>query len=135
MQCFDAAELERLKTELGSDLKLIQLVGAEPRYAELLTPAGLHRVARHAYGLGPHHAQLVEGTAAEPARLTALSALAHEAGLRLHPYTFRRDDLPAYARSLEEWLELFLTEARIDGLFCDHPDVAVRVRDSLFKVQ
>ena len=135
VQCFDAAELERLKTELGSDLKVIQLVGAEPRYAELLTPAGLDRVARHAYGLGPHHAQLVEGTAAEPARLTALSALAHEAGLRLHPYTFRRDDLPAYTRSLEEWLEIFLTEARVDGLFCDHPDVAVRVRDSLFKVQ
>ena len=116
-------------------MKLIQLVNAESRYAELLTPAGLHRVARHAYGLGPHHAQLVEGTAAEPARLTALPALAHEAGLRLHPYTFRRDELPAYARSLEEWLELFLTESRIDGLFCDHPDVAVRVRDSLFKVQ
>ena len=40
--------------------------------------------------------------------------LAGDAGLRLHPYTFRRDELPSYARSLEEWLEFFIVEAEID---------------------
>ena len=135
VQCFDAAELVRLKTDLGCELRLVQLVSAEPQYAELLTAVGLRRVAGYASGVGPHHAQLAEGTAGAPARLTALSPLVHEAGLCLHPYTFRRDELPAYARTLEEWLEIFLVEARVDGLFCDHPDVAVRVRDSLLKVQ
>lgn len=135
VQCFDAAELVRVKTELGSQLRLIQLVDAKPPHAELLTPAGLRRVARYAYGLGPHHAQLAEAVAGGRPTLTRLPGLAHEAGLRLHPYTFRRDDLPPYARTLEEWLEFFLTTVGIDGLFCDHPDVAVRVRDSTRKVQ
>jgi glycerophosphoryl diester phosphodiesterase len=135
VQCFDAAELVRVKTELGSQLKLIQLVGAEPSHAEWLTPAGLRRVARYAYGLGPHHAQLAEAVAGGRPTLTPLSDRAHDAGLRLHPYTFRRDDLPPYARTLEEWLEFFLKTVGIDGLFCDHPDVAVRVRDSTQKVQ
>jgi glycerophosphoryl diester phosphodiesterase len=53
----------------------------------------------------------------------------------VHAYTFRRDDLPAYASSLDAWLEWFILEARVDGLFCDHPDVAVRVRTSVEKVQ
>jgi glycerophosphoryl diester phosphodiesterase len=135
VQCFDASELVHLKTDLGCELKLIQLVSAEPRYADLLTAAGLRRVGAYAFGVGPHHAQLAEGAAGAPARLTALSQRVHEAGLCLHPYTFRRDELPAYARTLEEWLEIFLVEARVAGQFCDHPDVAVRVRDSLLKVQ
>jgi glycerophosphoryl diester phosphodiesterase len=61
--------------------------------------------------------------------------LVRDAGLRLHPYTFRREDVPAYARSFEAWLEFFLVRARVDGLFCDQPDVAVRVRDATLKVQ
>jgi glycerophosphoryl diester phosphodiesterase len=134
VQCFDAAELERVKTELASDLKLVQLVGNEPRHAELLTPSGLQRVASYAYGLGPHHSQLVAAGSQGP-RVTELARLAHDAGLRLHPYTFRRDDLPSYAATLEGWLEFFFAKARVDGVFCDHPDAAVRVRDSATKVQ
>jgi hypothetical protein len=43
--------------------------------------------------------------------------------------------LPGYSRTLEEWLQFFVVEARVDGLFCDHPDVAVRVRAATPKVQ
>jgi glycerophosphoryl diester phosphodiesterase len=135
VQCFDAAELVRIKEELGCELKLIQLVGVEPRYAELLTPAGLRRITQYAIGLGPHHSQLARAAVDRPPQLTPLTRLAQDAGLQLHPYTFRRDDLPSYARTLEEWLEFFLVEARVDGLFCDHPDVAVRVRAATPKVQ
>ncbi len=135
VQCFDAAELERVKKQLGCQLPLIQLVGTEPQYAELLTPVGLRRVAKYAVGLGPHHSQLAAGTAGRPPQLTPLTRVAQDAGLQLHPYTFRRDDLPGYARTLEEWLEFFVVEARVDGLFCDHPDVAVRVRAATQKVQ
>ena len=135
VQCFDSAELERLKERLGCELNLIQLVGAEPKYAELLTAAGLRRVQKYAVGLGPHHSQLAVGAAGRAPQLAALGGLAQDAGLQLHPYTFRRDDLPSYARTLEEWLEFFLRQARVDGLFCDHPDVAVRVRAATLKVQ
>ncbi len=134
VQCFDAGELERVKGQLGCRLQLIQLVGPEPQYAQLLTPAGLRRVSDYAVGLGPHYAQLV---AADPGRPQPLPLIqqAHDCGLQLHPYTFRRDDLPTYARTLEEWLELFFVTARVAGVFCDHPDVAVRVRAAARKVQ
>lgn len=135
VQCFDADELVRVRGELGSELRLVQLVGSEPKYAELLTRDGLRRVATYAYGLGPHHAQLADGPAGGRPRVLRLCKWAGEAGLRLHPYTFRRDDVPSYARSFEEWLEFFIVEVRVDGLFCDHADVAVRVRDSAGKVQ
>jgi glycerophosphoryl diester phosphodiesterase len=135
VQCFDEAELVRVATELGSKLKLIQLVAADSSYAELLTASGLRRLAGYASGVGAHHAQLVTAPEGRPPRIEALVGLAHDAGLRLHPYTFRRDDLPGYARTLEEWVAFFFAEVRVDGLFCDHPDVAVRVRAAAPKVQ
>ncbi len=134
VQCFDETELVRVRTELGSQLKLIQLVTAESSYDALLTPSGLDQLAAHAYGLGAHHAQLVAAGDGRP-RIMPLVQLARDAGIRLHPYTFRRDELPPYARTLEELLGLFFTEVRVDGVFCDHPDVAVSVRAAARKVQ
>jgi glycerophosphoryl diester phosphodiesterase len=135
VQCFDAAELVRVGTELGSQLKLMQLVGPEPEYARLLTPEGLRRLSSHAYGLAPHYSQLVEQERSRRLQPSALSFAARDAGLRLHAYTFRRDDLPAYVGTLEELLKLFFTDVGVDALFCDHPDIAVRVRDEAAKVQ
>lgn len=134
VQCFEASELVRVKDELGCELKLVQLVGPEPEYTDSLTAGGLLRIAAYAHGLGPSYRQLV-GVGAGRRRLAPLTGLVHDSGLRLHPYTFRRDDLPEYAQSLEELLEFFLVEVRVDGLFCDHPDIAVRVRSSVNKVQ
>lgn len=134
VQCFDRAELLRVRNELGCELRLIQLMGPEPEYEAMSTPAGLASVARYAYGIGPHHSQLVE-SAERPTRPSDVMRGARDAGLRVHAYTFRQDDLPAYAVGFEELLELFLGELGVDGVFCDHPDVAIRVRDSLRKVQ
>ncbi len=135
VQCFDTAELARLKYELGCQLRLIQLVGPDAEYADLLTPTGLRGVASYAHGLGPRYSQLVEEDGPRRPAPSALTRLAHDAGLRLHAYTFRGDDLPAYARTLEELLEFFIVKVSVDGVFCDHPDVAVRVRDEARKVQ
>lgn len=131
VQCFDAAELHRIRADLGCRLKLVQLVGSEPAHANLLGPEGLRRLAQYADGLGPSYSQLVavgENAVAEP---SPLAADAHAAGLVVHAYTFRRDALPSYATTLEQLLELFLTRVGVDGLFCDHPDIAVHVRDSV----
>jgi glycerophosphoryl diester phosphodiesterase len=135
VQCFDAAELARLKRELRCELKLIQLVGPEPEYDALLTEAGLRSLSRHAYGLGPHYSQLVEVEEGRPPQPSGFAHRARGAGLKVHAYTFRRDDLPAYAPTLEDLLELFFVEIAVDGVFSDHPDVAARVRTSTYKVQ
>lgn len=134
VQCFDARELARVRDELGCALPLIQLVEPTPEYAEVLTAGGLKRVARYAHGLGPSHSQLARDESGA-VRLTPLAEQARDCGLRLHPYTFRRDELPPYARTLEELLTFFFVEARVDGVFCDHPDIAVRVRDRALEVQ
>jgi glycerophosphoryl diester phosphodiesterase len=134
VQCFDAHELVRVKHELECELKLVQLVGVEPEYAGLLSEDGLEEIASYAYGLGPSYRQLAE-IGAGHLRLTPLAKLAHDAGLQLHAYTFRQDDLAGYARTLDELLEFFFVEARVAGVFSDHPDIAVRVRNALRQVQ
>ncbi len=130
VQCFDADELQRVRGDLGCELRLIQLVGAEPAYAELLTPRGLESVAAYAFGLGPSYRQLATAEAGRP-HVTWLTLRARELGLHLHPYTFRREDLPDYAPSLERLLEVFFRDVGVDGLFCDFPDAAVRVRNAV----
>jgi len=79
--------------------------GPEPEYDTLLTPSGLRSLSAHAYGLGPHYSQLVAAEKGPPRR-AELAQRAHDAGLRLHAYTFRRDDLPPFARTIEDLLEL-----------------------------
>ncbi len=131
VQCFDPTELQRVKDELRCRLKLIQLVGTEPTHAELLTSPGLERVAEYAYGLGSSYTQLLEEQGGR-LEVTALTRAARGAGLRLHAYTFRREGLPGYAKTLEQLLDAFFADVRVDGVFCDFPDVAVRVRDAAF---
>jgi glycerophosphoryl diester phosphodiesterase len=133
VQCFDAAELRRVREELNCRLKLVQLVGQEPEYAPLLTAQGLAAVARYADALGPSYHQLVAAQSF-PLRRSELAEAAKREGLMLHPYTFRCDDLPPYAPGFEELLHAFFTEIGVDGLFCDQPDVAVRVRDRAARV-
>jgi glycerophosphoryl diester phosphodiesterase len=134
VQCFDQAELLRIRNELGCALQLIQLMGPEPDYVALSTPAGLASIASYANGIGPHHSQLIDATA-RPARPSDVMRAARDVGLRVHAYTFRQDELPPYATSFEWLLGTFLGEIGVDGVFCDHPDIAIRVRDSLQKVQ
>jgi glycerophosphoryl diester phosphodiesterase len=135
LQCFDATELRRIRTDLGCPLKLVQLVGPESEYARLLDEDGLAGVAGYAAALGPSYEQLVTGgenPRADP-RPARLVDAARRAGLRLHPYTFRRDVLPPFAPSFERLLEFFFVAVRVDGVFCDHPDIAVRVRDAVLR--
>ena len=128
VQCFDADELRRVRKELGCRLQLVQLVGEEPDYAPLLTEEGIARVAAYADALGPSYKQLVAAQSL-PLRRSTLAEAAKRTGLKLHPYTFRRDDLPPYATDFEALLRAFFSDIEVDGLFCDQPDIAVRVRD------
>jgi glycerophosphoryl diester phosphodiesterase len=133
VQCFDAAETRRLREELGSRLRLVQLIGenrwgeSETDYDALRTEDGIRRVAEYANGIGPALSHVVTGLDSDGhAQITDLVSLAHRHGLTVHPYTFRADDLPDYARDFESLLDLFATRAGVDGFFTDHPDRAAR---------
>ncbi len=132
LQCFDAAELARIRFELGSRLRLVQLIGendwheAATDYDDLRTPAGLARVAAYAGGIGPWIPQVVRwprpGAAPE---FTTLVADAHAAGLAVHPYTLRVDLLPEHAPDTTAVHRALFDTAGVDGLFTDFCDVTL----------
>jgi glycerophosphoryl diester phosphodiesterase len=132
LQCFDDAELLRIRNELGCRLRLVQLVGendwreAATDYDALRTPAGLARVARYAAGIGPWIPQVVRWPA--PGAAPVYSTLvddAHAAGLAVHPYTFRCDQLPEHAADGAAVHRALFGTAGVDGLFTDFPDVTL----------
>ena len=136
LQCFDAAELARLRSEFGTTLPLIQLLrgrrdtGAESDFQWLCSPDGLAQLARTVTGIGPRYGQLVKPGPAGAWQPSPLFTTARDAGLLIHPYTFRADELPDGVDSFERLLSYFIHELQVDGLFCDFPDRARRVRDS-----
>ncbi|MDJ0938938.1 MAG: glycerophosphodiester phosphodiesterase [Woeseiaceae bacterium] len=131
LQCFDAAEVRRLREELKTDLKLIQLIGdnswkeSTTDYHALRTDAGLDEIARVADGIGPWLEQLYVVDDGRP-RSTGLVERAHARGLAVHPYTFRMDSLPEGFASFDGLVGFVIGELGADGLFTDFPDLARR---------
>lgn len=137
LQCFDDATLRYLRKDLQTPLPLIQLI-ADSSWGEdsavdydfLQTPAGLDQIAGYADGIGPWLMQIYRGRDTQgKAIFSPLVAEAHARGLLVHPYTFRRDQLPEGIASFEELLHLFIDEQRVDGLFTDFPDLVVDYLD------
>ncbi|TQV82451.1 glycerophosphodiester phosphodiesterase [Exilibacterium tricleocarpae] len=134
LQCFDAGELKRIRRELGSQLRLVQLL-IDPRYKDpdnqtdfqhLLSAAGLREVAAYADGIGPWLPQVVSGVdASGKPIITDLVKRAQALRLVVHPYTFRADQLPQQVASFEQLLGIFFDSAGVDGVFTDFPDRAV----------
>jgi glycerophosphoryl diester phosphodiesterase len=120
VQCFDDTELRRLRHEFDCPLKLVQLIGNDKSYGQLLTPGGLEELARTVDAIGPSIQHLLHAN--------DLAEIAHAEGLAVHPYTFRADELPPGFASFEELVRYFVTEIGIDGLFTDFPDKVLALR-------
>ncbi|WP_375394920.1 glycerophosphodiester phosphodiesterase [uncultured Sphingomonas sp.] len=144
LQSFEVANLKRIHRL--TKVRLIQLMagagapadGAQPSYAAMTTPAGLREVATYAWGIGPDKAQLWDRD--DPTRPSALVADAHAAGLRVHPWTFRAENmfLPARFRHGDDptahgdvaaEIDAGLRQG-IDGFFTDFPVIGVETRDA-----
>ena len=129
VQCFDWNETQRIRTELGYKGKLIQLI-AENAWGEspnvdfdyLRTTEGLKAVSKIADGIGPWIPHIVDDSGTK----TSLVEDAHKVGLDLHPYTLRADALPSWATNYNDVMQRVLIDAGADGIFSDHPDLAVR---------
>jgi len=111
VQSFDPASLRALAGQL--DAPLVQLVSSGA--------VDVEAIAAYAQALGPAK-QLVDA---------ALVDGAHGAGLAVHAYTFRREPqfLLDGVPDLESELRSFFAMG-VDGVFTDHPDVAVRARSA-----
>ncbi|MDZ3830251.1 MAG: glycerophosphodiester phosphodiesterase [Sphingopyxis sp.] len=145
IQSFEVGNLKALRAK--SDLPLIQLMDGEggpadlpgTSYAAMASPDGLKSVAAYADGIGPNKAMIIPrgalGTLAEP---TTLVRDAHAAGLKVHPWTFRRENYflplagkgslnPAGHGDLAAEIRAYLATG-IDGLFSDNVREAVEAR-------
>lgn len=123
VQCFDAAALLRLRRELNTKLRLVLLLESDsPHYQN---PKSWAPLARELAGVGPPLSRVFTARTDGKMRAQPWVAEAQRAGLAVHPYTFRRDALPAGVRDFEVFLDAALA-AGIDGLFIDHPDDGVR---------
>jgi glycerophosphoryl diester phosphodiesterase len=153
IQSFEIGNLKKLKRL--TRLPLIQLLesrgqpadvaaaGGATTYDDMATAAGLAEIATYAAGVGPEKQRIFPldaNGALDPARASDFVANAHAAGLEVHPYTFRAENifLPANLRSSEapnafgrsdDEIRFFLA-AGVDGFFNDQPNIGVRVRDA-----
>lgn len=137
VQVFEVAPLQRLNRLV--EVPLILLIGADGgpydeknlRWSNMMTPSGLAEIAKYADGIGPHmdHVLGPDGTA------TRLVADAHAAGLKIHPWTLRKENVfmtpalqnpggPAAPGKVEEAVAL-LKRAGVDGVFTDDPALVV----------
>jgi glycerophosphoryl diester phosphodiesterase len=154
IQSFETANLRELNEM--TELRLVQLlnnigqpydfvIAGDPRtYADLATPQGLREIATYADGIGPNKTLIVpldaQANLQDP---TSLVDDAHAAGLVVHPWTFRNENmfLPADFRAGDPQAETYLMatgdapaeyrlyfDLGVDGLFSDYPDTAVATR-------
>ena len=137
LQCFDAAELQRIDADLMPQMDmhvpLVQLMDASAQYDWMLGDDGMQRVAAYADGIGPSVRLLIApDSVPENIKFTALVTKAHAAGLLVHPYTFRRerDQMPPFSKDYDDFLRLFIVELGVDGVFTDFPDLTVEFLES-----
>ena len=142
IQSFGVGNLMALRGK--TDLPLIQLMASQGSpadrpdltYAEMATAKGLQTVAKYADGIGPSKDMVIPrnmlGKLKTP---TSLVADAHAVGLKVHPWTFRRENYflpldhksginPASHGDLAGELAAYLATG-IDGLFTDNTPEAV----------
>ncbi|MEU3088690.1 glycerophosphodiester phosphodiesterase family protein [Streptomyces massasporeus] len=142
VQSFEPTSLKRIAAQrlgvplwqaLGTTGGPYDLVAAgDPTtYKDMMSPAGLARIAAYADWIGPDKASLVG---------TSLVADAHAAGLRIGPYTFRAENqfLPERFRrgsGGHDFGDAFAEYALyyrmgVDAVVTDFPDLAVIARRS-----
>ncbi|MDO3563683.1 glycerophosphodiester phosphodiesterase [Ralstonia pseudosolanacearum] len=159
IQSFEVANLKSIRNRIGGsqpNWKLVQLLGTTTQrpydftvandartYADLMTDQGLRDIAAYANGVGPDKNSVIaldaNGALTDPSDLIRN---AHSAGLVVHPYTFRPENifLPAALRSgadnarnvsgsIQE-IQAFL-RAGVDGFFTDDPAVGRQAVDTL----
>jgi glycerophosphoryl diester phosphodiesterase len=95
VQAFEVAPLQRLDRLIDSRLILLVAPEGGPydepdmRWANMITPTGLAEIATYADGIGPWLGHVLDPTTMQA---TSLVEDAHAAGLKVHPWTLRKEN-------------------------------------------
>jgi glycerophosphoryl diester phosphodiesterase len=150
IQSFETANLRKLRRM--TDLPLVQLLSAsgrpydfvvsgDPRtYADLAKPAGLTEIATYAQGIGANTNLMIPLVGGRLGTPTSLVDDAHRAGLVVHGWTFRAENVflpddfdvgtdPTALGQLDGQIRAFL-QLGMDGFFTDHPFLGRQARDA-----
>jgi glycerophosphoryl diester phosphodiesterase len=128
VQCFDEAEILRLRTKLQCRLPLIQLLTDEPSDTDLA------EIAKVADGIGVRISAVVGGVSPEDparARVSSVVRTAHQHAMLVHAWTLRTDSLPDYAPDTQTMIDWLVREAGVDGIFTDQPDILLTWRQNV----
>ena len=139
LQCFDEHELRRIRHDFGSKLKLVQLIGEDDWSTELTNFAGMRsqrgmkKLARTVDAVGPWLNRLYRHRQKDgKSSPSGLVERAHRVGLAVHPYTFRRDDLPPGFTTFDELIRFCARDLLVDGLFTDFPGAVSQLFRRIF---
>jgi len=127
LQCFDPVEARRLREQLGTELRIVQLLAenswgeSSADYVYLQSAEGLAEISEYADGIGPWLPQLYKMVDGMP-QASGLAERAHDQGLTVHAYTLRADDLPSGFSDYAALVSWCASTLAIGGLFTDFPD-------------
>lgn len=129
IQCFWPQTLIRLKNEFKTKIPLVQLIASDSwgessaNYSRMLTDEGLREIKSYANGIGPWINQIMVKEN-EAWRSTGIVEKAHDEGLVVHPYTHRREQIPA-GLSEKQFFDFLFKDLKVDGIFSDFADRAL----------
>lgn len=123
IQCFEFGELKHLREDLKCELPLIYLLGRS------IDPKELESASTVVQGIGPSLDLLAKRGDDGRVSSTGLVERARGLGLKVHPYTIRKEMQPRWSSSLEETHRFLLDTLRVDGFFTDFPDLGRRAVD------
>ena len=143
IQCFDVLPLKTIMAL--SKAPRVQLVSPDGgptdvalRYRDIVSATGMKTIASYANGVGPDWSMVIPTVDGGLGPATALVTDAHAAGLAVHPWTVRAENvfLPPKLRNGTDPMVhgdvdavyRALYAAGIDGLFSDFPGLAVKAR-------
>ncbi|MEW9798161.1 glycerophosphodiester phosphodiesterase [Alteromonas sp. CYL-A6] len=118
LQCFDFAEIRRLRQEFGYTGQLVFLIGIGKDYDVYRTPEGIQGLTGLVNGIGPALVTMLPSGLNETPVPPAWVNEANKQGLLLHPYTYRHDVLPADIDA-GALLGVLISQFGIDGIFTD----------------
>lgn len=128
IQTFHIEELIRIRRVLASRLRLFALMTfnfineSSSDYDFYRSEKGIQFLSKFVQAITPAHQLLVNYFPNETIiNATNLTRWAHENGLAVYPFTFRRDLFPG--TNFDDLLEYFWSNVQVDGFITDHPDL------------